>query len=190
MADQYLFVFPAKRYLKEGDHEVGKLDLIINARYGRGSGYETNWLLFSSPQNYAEPDFESVDNRMPVRDGGRILVAGITLADCIEREVRFDPDYVLSQLPSTRKLVVGGFHDADCVERIAAAAHAKGFEVLVDEDTTDMFFTRRALGIEIPLERRVWSLKDFGMAASQEAPSWVVETFREYRRDKPYRVKV
>lgn len=199
MANHYIFLFPVKEFFLgcekschslDFDREVHMLDLLINARYGCGSGYEMNWLLFSSRQDRNKPDIRSVDARMPVLETGRLLVAGTTYAE-MRRYIYFDPAYVLSQIPNVRKLVVGGFHDDDCVDRVAAAAHARGLETLVDEDTTEMFFNRRALGIKIPLERNGWSIKDFGMTREQGASEFGILAFKESRRDvPPYRVKV
>lgn len=202
--DQYLFLFPVMEYFSASEHfsfsangvpfdaEIGRLGRIIVARYGPGSGYETNWLMFSSPRDRLAPDLSSLETRMAAAGTGRVLVSGVTFDECTKSKVPvyFDPDYVLSQVPETRRLVVGGFHDADCVERMAEAAHAKGLDVMVDEDTTDMFFDRRALGIRIPVKRKEWSLKDFGMSRRQGTPQWMIESFMEVRRGKPYRVVV
>ena len=199
---QYLFLFPIKEHLSSCDYvsfsrkgdgfdsEVKMLNDIIEARYGRGSGYEMNWLMFSSPQNRCEPNLGSIDARMLATGRGRMLSAGVTFMEHTTELKYFDPDFVLSQMPNARRLVVGGFQDCDCVERIAKAAHAKGLDASIDEDTTDMFFNRRALGIKIPLKRREWSLEDFGMTTRQGAPQWMIDIFKDARRGKPYRVKV
>jgi hypothetical protein len=201
--DQYLFLFPVREYLSAGEYfsfamrdirsfdaEVGRMDRIIRARYGRGSGYETNWLLFSSPDDRCAPDLSSLDARMPEAMKGRMLVSGVTFEECTREERYFDPDHVLSQLPRTGRLVLGGFHDADCVERMAEGALAAGIDATIDEDTTDMFFHRRALGIRVPVKRGEWRLSDFGMTERQGAPEWMIDSFKEVRRGKPYRVAV
>ncbi len=53
-----------------------------------------------------------------------------------------DQDYILNQISPTSRLVVGGFHMWDCVEKLAKTAYDKGISVLVDEDLTEFFPTR------------------------------------------------
>ena len=49
-----------------------------------------------------------------------------------------DNDYILSQLGQPSVLRVAGFHLSDCVSKLAEHAYGKGYEVLVDEDLTEL----------------------------------------------------
>lgn len=204
--NHYLFVFPEREFFYTNpwfrDMERGHPDvlalvegvckemrLIIDTRY-RNKGYEIDWLLFSNPHNYEQPDLNSVEERVGILEKDRKLVAGISWNDMTRGGMHPDSDYVLSQLPNVEKLVLGGFHQADCVDKIASAAIKKGISVILDEDTTDYFLLRKAHGIKIPVERNRWSLADFGMTREQGADDFDIASFKESRRDKPYLVKV
>jgi len=51
-------------------------------------------------------------------------------------------NYILNQLLPLDRLVIGGFHMWDCVQRLAKTAYERNISVLVDEDLTEFFFSR------------------------------------------------
>ena len=189
--NQYLFLFPVKEYFetliknsvfKIKGHKVNELFDIINARY-RTNRYDLNWLLFSQSSNVSEPDLNIVPDYVDIRRKDRILVAGISFDRHISEKVYADPDFVLNQLPTHNKLVIGGFHQWDCVNSIARKSYERGIETFVDEDTTDLFFLRRAL-YRIPLIRKRLNLKGLGI------PEHLFEVAIEVRKNKPWFVQV
>jgi len=48
--------------------------------------------------------------------------------------------FLINQLGDIEKIVIGGYHFADCVKRVGETALAMGVNALVDLDLTDLFF--------------------------------------------------
>ena len=192
--NQYLFLYPIKEYFEAeikdslfslDGHNVGELFTIINARY-RDRNYQINWLLFSEDGNARKPDFSIVSAYVDIHREDRILLAGISFVEHIGMKVYTDEDFVLNQLLAHRKLVLGGFHQFDCVDRIARRSYERGIDTFVDEDTTHMFFNRHAL-TGIPLIRERWSLRNLlGVPYSEELYIEILEN----RKNKPWLTQV
>ncbi len=186
--NQYLFLYPVRGYFRarienslfelEG-HNVGKLFDIINARYR--NDFNVNWLLFSQEKDLAYPDFSLVPDYADIGEQDRVLDVGISFKDHLDG-VYADSDFVLNQLPKHERLVLGGFHQRDCVNKMAKRSYERGTDTFVDEDTTDLFFRREPLD-SIPLIRSNWSLTALGI------PDWLYGGAVEIRRDKPWFVQ-
>ncbi|HLE07288.1 MAG TPA: hypothetical protein VI933_01545 [archaeon] len=168
MKPQYLFLFPIKEYIEfsmfvedvpKAGHTTEYLMRIIEARY-RSKGYDVNWLLFSEHGDLANPDRAAVPPYVEIKPEDRVLVAGVSFETHTTKKVYADLDFVLNQLPEHRRLVVGGFHMHDCVDRIAKRSYEKGADTFVDEDTTEKFYHGMPLGA-VPLVREVWRVRDF-----------------------------
>ncbi len=68
---------------------------------------------------------------------------------------RPDLALIFKQIPEKiTNLVLGGFHQWDCVDSLAEYAYAKKIPVVVDEDTTEVFFDRTIKYGPIPLIRK------------------------------------
>lgn len=192
--NQYLFLFPIRQFIDSSldscaferkGHCPSELFELIDKRY-RKAGYEINWLLFSKDDNLSEPDLSQVPDYLKFRKKDSILNAGISFESHISEKIYADPDYVLNQLPSHKKLVLGGFHTFSCVERIAECSYERGDETFVDEDTTDFFFGKKA-HYGIPVKRKKWDLKSLGLDGS---PDYIIESARKSRKGKPWFVQV
>lgn len=142
----YLFLYTIRAYVNRilGDPpdpwwvKWGMPELysrIIDARY-RQRGYRIVWLLYSKPDDLSAPDMEPADSRFGFCPTDVFLSAGLPHAMNIKY---FYPSglRIVRQLGSVKELVLGGFHQDDCVDRIARVAHRSGMRVIVDEDTTD-----------------------------------------------------
>lgn len=162
--------------------DVRNIFEIINARY-RDKNYEINWLFFSSEEDPKKPDTGHLPDYVDIRDSDRLLNAGVSFLTHTLETVYPDPHYVLNQLPPHRKLVLDGFHNYDCVNRIARASYDRDVDTFVDEDTTDSFFLTKKLKGEIPLVREKWFLEDMGFRGLKIG--WA----RKYREDKPWFVQ-
>lgn len=167
----YLFLYPIREYVNRilGDPpsprwtKWGMPELygrIIDARY-RQRGYRIVWLLYSKPDDLRAPDMESADPRFGFCPNDVFLSARLPHVMNIKY---FYPSgtRILCQLGPVEELVLGGFHQDDCVDRIARVAYRNGIRVSVDEDTTD------------------W-LKHY-LHASQGEPPALVRTPEEYVR--------
>ncbi len=189
--NQYLFLFPVKEYFEfslkscrsfelEG-HKASELVGTINARY-RNQGYGINWLHFSLDNYSSRPCLDHVPDFMQIPESDGNLVAGIPFSRHTKEKAYADPDYVLNQLPPHSRLVLGGFHQWDCVDKIAQRSCERGTDTFVDEDTTEMFFGR-ATFVGIPLIRNSWSLRELGIMYD------LIEENRVLRKEKPWFVQ-
>jgi hypothetical protein len=127
----------------------------------------------------ATPDYNQVPSYVDLRSEDRILNAGLSLERFLESKAHFDPFFILDQLPDHEKLVLGGFHQYDCVEKVAKASCLRGVDTFVDEDTTHMFFKNHALH-GTPLIREDWSLRGFGYSEHS------ISRIRKARKGKLY----
>lgn len=188
--NQYLFLFPINEYFRAcmdffelfeiKGHKPTELIDVIHARY-KNKDFGINWLLFSQEEDLSKPDLSQVPDYLKINED-KILTAGVSFKKHISEKKYANSDYVLDQLPSHKKLVVGGFHQWDCVDRIAKRSYQRGIETLVDEDTTELFFGGQAL-YGIPLIRTDWSLK--GLGISEHACEFV----KRQRKNKPWFVQ-
>ena len=48
---------------------------------------------------------------------------------------------MIKQLGDFDTIVIGGFHFADCVKRVAEYCYNQGYQTLVDLDLTDLFYS-------------------------------------------------
>lgn len=192
--DQYLFLFPIKPFIDSSldscaferkGHKPRELFELIGARY-RKDGYEINWLLFSKDNNLSEPDLSQIPDYVKFHKKDNILNAGISFKSHISEKIYADPEYVLNQLPDYQKLVLGGFHQWDCVERVAERSYERGVKTFVDEDTTNLFFPKRTC-YNIPAKRKKWDLGALGLDGS---PEYIIEFARKSREGKPWFVQI
>ncbi len=189
--NQYMFLYPVEEYFNniilskkfyKNKFEIGELFDIIDARY-RENDYEINWLTFSREDNENEPDLSKIPNYVRINEDDRIINAGISFENHTKNKRYADPDYVIDQLPDYHeRLVLGGFHQYDCVNKIAKKSYERGTETFVDEDTTELFFPRKFL-YGIPLTREKWSLRELGTR------SFMIDEAKKYRKNKPWFVQ-
>jgi hypothetical protein len=188
--NEYLFLYPIAEYVdactvhRSAGYEKGsggfkRINQIIEARY-RNKGYDVNWLLFSLKADNKLPDLGLTSPYFEIRTADRILNAEISFEDFVKNGVYPKPDLVLGKIPRHEKLVLGGFHQTDCVNRIAKASYERGVSTFVDEDTTEWFFIKTSLGETVPIAREKWSLKDIGI------PDCFMEAAKDIRKDKPW----
>jgi len=190
----FLFLYPIRKYFEvwlkkhqrafeENNYDQRRINDIINARY-RQREYSIHWLLFSTDEDSKKPDLSMVSDYITICKEDTIIVAGISARDYFgESSLGLknpDPSFILAQIPNLTKLVLGGFHQWDCVNKLAECAYQKGIPVFVDEDTTELFFATTYLCGDIPLIRETFTLADFGISKN------MMEFDRKMRRDKPW----
>lgn len=197
MSNVLLFVYPDRRYF---EHEAKGLafstgsnkclryilplyDQLIAGRY-RERGFEVYWLVFSVPGNPDNPDIGNVSSTVTIADQDKVISAGITFGQtglCIYA----DPEFIRSQLPDQlEKVVVVGFHEADCVDKIAEYMHlvAKA-DTMVDTDLTNLMPVRVSCGIPLPVHRTTFEPFDFiGSGASP----MMIESLTSHWVEKPW----
>lgn len=105
----------------------------------RGAGFDVSWLFFGKEERKETPNKKAVSDIFEIQKRDLILSAGITLAD-INAYKYPDENQIILELKGLTKLVVGGFHKADCVKRFSTAAGKLGIESEVDGLLTEEFF--------------------------------------------------
>lgn len=200
---KFLFLYPIREYT---DREIGnaaadapvirRFNEIIDVRYRR-SGYQMNWLLFSAENDASLPDVSLLDPRILMRESDRIIPAGVSR----EQHRKFiypSCGHILSHIKPVSELVIGGFHQIDCVDKIARAAHRDGIAVMVDEDTTDQFFkTTRRQGLPPVVRTREEYARGFLALLnslvggfSPEEVDRAIHEHRAERRDRPWLAQI
>jgi hypothetical protein len=156
------------------------LNKIIDARY-RSRGRTVNWLLFGKEEEPWDPALAGVSPWIRIEQDDRVLSAGVSFkTHCRERRYA-KPWPILKGLPALDTLVIGGFHQDDCVAKFAKAAYHAGIPVSVDEDTTQWFFRTTCRYGKIPLRRR----KPWPRAENFDNPA-TLELIRSYRKTQPW----
>lgn len=168
----YLFLYPIKEYIYSlllmwptfsfHEHQPSEINRLIRARY-RDRGFQIWWLLFSDPDDPGKPDLTRIFEDMDIREEDILLPCGVNFQDHVKKRLYPSSDRIVNQLPDgIEELVVGGFHQEDCVDRVAACAYSRGLPTFVDEDTTEHFFPRTGLHGEIPAIRDEFTLSALG----------------------------
>ena len=200
---RFLFLYPIYEYV---DREITntpddlliieRLNEIIDVRY-RQLGYQINWLLFSIENNPNIIDLSIIDHRIGIYKTDRIIPAGLSRKR--HREYNYPSSRrILAQIDYASELVIGGFHQTDCVEKIASTAYNNGTIVTVDEDTTDQFFKMAGLQQLPPVTRTREEyassfralLENMGDVFSQKMIDRIVQDHRVERMKKPWLAQI
>jgi len=193
MKKQYLFLYPVREYFEAlgwGEHycnpnAISNLMNIIDARY-RNQEYGINWLLFSQNADNSLPDLDHVPEEIGIQRNDRLIVAGVSFDEHTTNLVYPGPNYILNQLDPHLRLVLGGFHQDDCVNKVAAVSYRRGVDTFVDEDTTHLGFGGLVLGHEVPVVRTDWTLRGLGKPIGDKA---ILAHILKMRKDKPWLVR-
>ncbi len=197
----FLFLFPAQIYIEllianKWINSVGmeqtvlrRLNEIIDKRY-RQKDYRIFWLMFCLDEIARDkPNTTGICPAVKISPKDQIISCGVTQDETIvDREdlrpsIRFDPANVIAQLPTTvADLKIGGYHQWDCVNRMAQATHEQGLPTLVDEDTTDFYFSKISRGIEIP-DHHDYTIRDFGL---ENLPTHLLNHAIRLRAGRPW----
>ncbi|MFA5932881.1 MAG: hypothetical protein WCV81_01290 [Microgenomates group bacterium] len=186
---EFVFLYPIQEYLdgcvgseairrREGWEVCQRFNEIVEARY-RQRGFGVSWVMFSDPNEHQLPDFSIKAKEIEIKPEDHILVAGVSFLVHKTLKEYPDPLGILSQLPSNlERLVIGGFHQNDCVDKLGQAVYEKGISTVVDEDTTDVFFISMRYSLTIPLIRDEFPIEE-------EVPPTMLYLLKE-RLSKPW----
>jgi hypothetical protein len=158
----FLFLYPTKYYVS---HEcertlpnmpkakiVKRLNQIIHRRY-RQRGYQIFWLVFGRSDNARQPDVDSISPVINVAPQDKVISAGVRFyADGTGREFEYArSDFVLRQMGKPLDhVVLGGFHQNDCVDKMGRAFYEQEISVVVDEHLTHRYFILMQREVQIP----------------------------------------
>jgi len=137
---------------------------LISKRY---PGFKLIWMMFSEPQLPEKPDMSQLWRGISIKKDDIIGACGVNFDEHCKKKLYPNPKTIIDTCPRPiEKLLIGGFHFWDCVEKTAKYAHEQGIDVLVDDDLTEFFFwkVRGRKGLpspsRIPLSREKSIEKD------------------------------
>lgn len=177
----FIFLYPQQRIF---DHEINrgdsfkscyskKLNSCIHYRY-RKKGFSIVYAIFNDSQ---------VAEIIQLQSRDRIIHVGM---DSITYRTKgsngeysySDQDFILNQIVPVEFLRVGGFHMWSCVEKLARRAHARGINVLVDEDLTEFFAGR--------LNNKDFRIKSYPTYDARKLQKDMFGLFMSARKNKPW----
>lgn len=187
----FLFLYPIREYVDacldqtfflQNGYKPERFGRLIDARY-RKRGYNIVWVLFSDQQDVTKPDLSQISEIFQIKQGDQIISCGVSFELHCSKWIYPDPKGILSHLPDgIEELAVGGFHQWDCVDKIARCAYDNGTPTRVDEDTTQFFFHITSTEGQIPFIRRRSTLRK---SFARFGEHWV-ELARKSRKAKPW----
>jgi len=162
----------AKSFKKVYSH---KLNQAINLRY-RKKGFKVFYALL---------DDGEVSDVVKVQPSDEIIYVGMNTKThrTPDKNGKYpypDRDFILNQLGNVSRLVVSGFHLHDCVKKVSRRAYARGINVLVDEELTELFgihFQRSDFDV-----RKYPGINPRNIITNPE----MFEYFLQRRRNKPW----
>lgn len=187
---EFLFMYPIQEYLDEiigrgnirqleGREVCQKFNDIVEARY-RQREFRVGWVMFKDRLGKNVPDMLARAREINIKPDDDILFSDVDF--CTHRLLKIYPDFanILAQLPQgLEKLVVGGFHYSDCVDKMAETAYRQGIPTIVDEDTTEVFFRAMNLSLGVPLVRDTFP-------PDPEMTGFFLQSARQNRSAKPW----
>ncbi|UMX48081.1 MAG: hypothetical protein L7H18_00875 [Candidatus Nealsonbacteria bacterium DGGOD1a] len=158
----FLFLYPIKPFFeneignfyqfRNGKYDVRRLNDIIRARY-RKKKYKIVWLLFGQENAPNKPDKDLLASWITIEPEDTIISAGLSFKEHTQHRKYPNPESIFGQISNITEIILGGFHQWDCVNKLASYAHNLGLPVKVDEETTEMFFSLTNLLGPLPLIR-------------------------------------
>jgi len=123
----------------------------------RQKGFKVGWAFFSQSKESQEPDIATVSDIFEMNPEDYKISVKVTYEDLMRDEHYPDEENILKVFPGLEKLVVGGFHSRDCVQRFADAAKKMSISTSVDPLLTEEFFPLILNGFSYDLEVKLIS---------------------------------
>lgn len=182
-----LFLYPIKEYFESSiqlsrnpDCQPNRLNQIIEKRY-REKGFRIFWVMFANPSDLEKPDLTRISKHIRPAKQDKFLSSGVTFENHVNNKKYPNPKFIFVQLPiGIKEVVVGGFHQGDCVDKIARAAYRIGVPTFVEEDITEMFFLNNRPGRRIPIIRKTHRLLE------EDYNPEIIRMARMLRKNKPW----
>ena len=152
--------------------------------------FQRVYVFFSVPGNLRKPDLSQACEGFQIEEEDITGACGVTFANHCQNKVYPRGKTILASCPEPiEKLVIGGFHFWDCVNKLARYAHRCGIDVSVDEDLTEFFFFgardkqgRPCLRTPVSIEESIEMTRN----RLQEAGKDYLKGARRARRGKPW----
>ena len=148
------------------------------------------YAMFSVPEDPDIADMSQLWNGFSINGKDTVAACGVSFQKHCKSRIYPDPKTIVDFCPQpVGKLVIGGFHLWDCVDKIAVWAYHQGVDVMVDEDLTELFFwsvrDRRGLPVH-----RIPVLKEESIRQTRrrlsEAGRYFLEDARAERKKRPW----
>jgi len=110
--------------------------------------YHVGWAFFSQQGDLTKPDETQTSDIFEIKPEDFKVAVGVTYHDHTRHRAYPNEVNILSTIPDSDELVVGGFHEKDCVRRFRDAAERLGIRSTVDSCLTDQVFHRISLTFE------------------------------------------
>jgi hypothetical protein len=164
-------------------HSSTRLSEIIEGRYRR-RGFKIVWLLFGREGQEAIPETERMSEIFATRNEDLLISSRVSFHAHTSQNLYPQLKPIFDRLPKPlEEVVVGGFHQWDCVDKTAGYIWKQGIPCRVDEDTTELFFHQR-FPSRVPLNRRRGDSQLTRVL--QEVPTSLIPLIRGRREEKPW----
>lgn len=115
--------------------DISGINRLVEARY-RANGYRVLWVLYGKKGSLHTPLVEGISPFVRYRKGDGVISSGT-------QGKHPNCEFIVNQLPEKiDHLVVGGFHWQFCPRELAEYALSLGIKSVVDEDTTQAYFSK------------------------------------------------
>jgi hypothetical protein len=152
--------------------------------------FQRVYIFFSAPEDLKKPDLLQACEGFLIEDEDVFGACGVTFTNHCQNRVYPKGKTILAACSEPiEKLVIGGFHFWDCVNKLARYSYGRGIDVSVDEDLTEFFFFSVKNKRGEPCLRIPVSLEE-SMAIKRnqlrEAGEHYLEGARKARKGKPW----
>ena len=165
---------------------------LIDKRY---TDFKKIWVMFSDEDYPEKPDMSRLWEGINIKTNDILSACGVTFDDLCYKKIYPNPERIIRICPQPiEKLIIGGFHFWDCVEKTAQYAYENKIDVLVDDDLTEFFFwkvrgyKRFPSESSIPISREKSIEKD--RKHCEEAGPRQLKAVRKARKNKPWLIQI
>ncbi len=156
MARRIIIVHPREHYVKACEQELlenpsmhkvsqKKLENLFTHVFNKYKDEGRIIILPGKKDNPKEPDMSLLSKRIKLKENDLVLSDFNSESKFLDHTYpNFDKvfEHIKKEvgLKKGDKLVFGGMSSSDCVEKLALAAHKKGFKAFIDSTITELFY--------------------------------------------------
>ena len=166
---------------------------LIAERY---PNFQIVWIMFSGFLSATDPDMSQLWRGISIKESDIVAACGVSFKEHCGENKYPDPEDIIKSCPQPiEKLIIGGFHFWDCVEKVAEYAFRQGINVTVDDDLTEFFFHKvrdqkgNPSDSNIPLSRKKSIIKA-RRRFLESGGTLQLDRVRKAREKKPWLIKI
>ncbi len=167
--------------------------VLIAERY---PDFQIVWIMFSRPWSITDPDMSQLWKGISIKKSDIVAACGVSFEEHCGKNKYPDPKDIIKSCPQPiEKLIIGGFHFWDCVEKVAEYAFRQGIDVTVDDDLTEFFFHKirdqkgNPSDSNIPFSRKKSVIKA-RRRFLESGGTLQLDRVRKAREKKPWLIKI